>query len=336
MSDFSKPLVLVTGATGFIGSQLAARLLADGWRLRLLVRERQRLAPALAAGAEVIVGDLGDPAALAQAVSQVALVFHCAANVNTWDTKENYLSVNVIGVGNLMAALARERSTLTRLVHLSTVDVYGFPATACTEEGPSGGDAFGYGASKLQGEAVVRQLGAAHGIPFTILRPTNVIGPGSPFIVRIGEALNSGLMLTVDGGQANAGLLMVDHLIDCMLWAATATGAAGQTYNVRDCEDMTWATFLRRFRTAIGGRGLIIDLPFWLADTLAAGLEFVHRVILPTREPLLHRLLVRIFGRTCGHDATRIHAASGLVDHRDTEQALDRSFRWFRERPPTA
>jgi nucleoside-diphosphate-sugar epimerase len=329
MTAFYAPRVLVTGATGFIGRHLAQRLLGEGWHLRLLVRDRQRLAPDLVTGSEVMVGDLADPVALARAVGGVECVFHCAANVHTWDRPAHYIASNVIGVRNLMEAMAAEAP---RLVHLSTVDVYGFPTRPCTEAGPTGGGGFGYGESKLQGEAVVRALGAAHGIPYTILRPTNVIGPGSPFIIRIGEALRSGVMLTVDGGQVNAGLLFVDHLVDYMMWAARAERARGETYNVRDREDMTWATFIRRFREAIGGRGLVVDLPFALADALAGGLEVVHRAFLPAREPLLHRLLVRIFGRTCGHDATRIRVDSGLVGHLSAEQALEQSFRWFLER----
>jgi hypothetical protein len=92
---------------------------------------------------------------------------------------------------------------------------------------------------------------------------------------------------------------------------------------------MSWATFIHRFRMAIGGRGLVVDLPFALADALAGGLEFIHRGLFPAREPLLHRLIVRIFGRTCGHDATKIMVDSGLDFRENLEQGLQRSFLWF-------
>lgn len=322
----------MTGATGFIGSHLAKSLLAAGHPLRLLVRQPSRLQPDLIKGCDVVVGDLTDSQCLTRAARGVGSVFHCAANVRSWDTPARYLADNVDGLRNLMVALAQENQGPVRFVHLSTVDVYGFPATPCSEEGPTQNSGFGYGDSKLLGESIIRELGAAYGISYTILRPTNVIGPGSPFITRIGDQLHSGVMLTVDGGQANAGLLWVDHLVAYMRWAAESDLAVGQTYNVRDAEDMSWATFIRLFRLGIDGRGLVIDLPFALADALAGGLEFIQRGLFPAREPLLHRLIVRIFGRTCGHDATKIRVDSGLVFRETLEQGLERSFRWFLDR----
>ncbi|WP_413889520.1 NAD-dependent epimerase/dehydratase family protein [Candidatus Aalborgicola defluviihabitans] len=79
---------------------------------------------------------------------------------------------------------------LFRLVHVSTVDVYGFHESPCNELSDASGGEFGYGRSKLIGEDLVRQWGKEHSMPFTIVRPCNVIGPGSQFIQRIGQSLN--------------------------------------------------------------------------------------------------------------------------------------------------
>jgi nucleoside-diphosphate-sugar epimerase len=323
----ASPSVLITGATGFIGSHLARRVHAQGWPVRLLVRSPDRLAADLR-HLPCMVGDLLSPTTLAAAVQGVDVVLHCAGNVATWDTPEAYDAANVQGVRHLLEALHRH-APAARLVHFSTVDVYGFPVLPATEDRPLSAVPFGYGESKRQGEALVRQWCTDHGQPFCILRPANVFGPGSPFIRRMGAELRNGLMLTVDGGVANSGWLDVDNLADYVLWAARSPIALGRSYNVRDPWDIPWKQVLADLKTSLHGRGIIVNLPFPVANTLAVLLESVHRLILPRHEPLLHRLVVRILGRTCGHPGTRLQTDSGLSGHLSYQESLTRSVAWF-------
>lgn len=329
MLDAKSPLVLVTGATGFIGRRLAERLVADGRSVRLLVRNPDKLTFPLRSGCDVIVGDVLDTEAMARAVRGTAVVFHCAANVATWDTWDAYYAVNVLGVKNLMCAIATESPALSRLVHISTADVYGFPVSPCDELSETTGSGFGYGETKLLGEMLVREHGDQAGISYTIIRPANVIGPGSQFIERIGAELKSGIMLTVDGGRSNAGLVYIDNLVDYLIWASGSAQAYQECYNVRDDYDVDWATFLDKFRTAIGGKGLVINMSFAVADSIAKGFEAVHKVFLPRHEPMLHRLLVRFFGRTCGHSAAKIRAHCDNTVKVGFDEAMQRSCRWF-------
>jgi nucleoside-diphosphate-sugar epimerase len=306
-------------------------LAEGGCALRLLVRDPTRLAPSLRDKSEVIVGDLGDAHSLREAVRNVQVVFHCAANVHTWDSWQAYRDANVLGTQQLLQAIAEQNPTLTRLVHFSTVDVYGLPRHPCDERATLDGGGFGYGESKLRGETVVREFCGQAGIPYVILRPANVIGPGSQFIVRIGAALQSGIMLRVDGGRCNMGMLYIDNLIHRALWAAQATDALGQCFNVRDAYDVNWREFIERFRAGIDGRGIVLDLPYAAAAAIALALEQFHRAFLPRREPLLHRLLVRLFGRSCGHSAQKIRGASSLADEVGFEDAMARSIHWYLE-----
>jgi nucleoside-diphosphate-sugar epimerase len=268
---------------------------------------------------------------LDRAVRDTGVIFHCAANVSTWDNWDSYFAANVLGVKKLMSAIAKENPGLSRLVHVSTVDVYGFPTLACDETCKTTGSGFGYGESKLLGEMLVREFGDKNNIPYTIIRPANVIGPGSQFITRIGHELKSGIMLTVDGGCANAGLVFIDNLVDNLIWAAGATKAQGECYNVRDDYDVSWKTFLTRFRASIKGKGIIVDLPFPVADIIARAFEAIYSVIFPAREPMLHRLLVRFFGRTCGHSAEKIRNDRGVAPRVGIDEAMERSCRWFME-----
>ncbi len=324
--------VLVTGASGFIGGHLAAHLLAEGAQVRVLVRDPLRIPPALVARVEVCVGDLGELASLAPAVAGVSYVFHCAANVHTWDRPEAYERTNVTGVANLLVAIAASGTLPERFVHISTVDVYGFPVAPCDERDSPTAPGFGYGDSKLRGESLLRERAAAMGLAYTVLRPANVMGPGSPLIERIGNELRSGLMLRVDGGRADCGFLSVDNLADCLLWAAEASAAADETYNVRDPVSITWRAFLQDFRTGIGGKGWVISLPYWLACAAARVIATLYRLLGLRQEPLLHPLIVKIFGRTCGHRIDKLQAAGAPVGRMSYRKTLQASLDWYLQR----
>lgn len=324
---------LVTGATGFVGGRLVERLLYAGWRVRVLVRAPERLTESVKSDCEIIKGDLADVDVLYRAVLGVGVVFHCAANVRTWDSWQNYEADNVDGVRNLLAAIDRAGGLPNgRLVHVSTVDVYGFPEIPCDERCIADGGEFRYGKSKWLGESLVRRECDQKSIPYTILRPANVIGPGSQFIERIGAELKSGLMLVIDGGRANAGLIYIDNLADYLIWAATARIAIGQCYNVRDPYDVTWHEFMQVMRQGLAGKGIVLNMPFFLANFLGSLLEWTYILLQIQREPLIHRLIVRLFGRTCGHSAAKIQCDSGMVGAVGFNDAMKRSIAWFRSK----
>jgi len=328
LSEFTNS-ALVTGATGFVGGNLASRLVAEGWRVKVLVRDASRLSPTLQSGTEIIRGGLVDINEVRRAARDVNIIFHCAANVSTWDAWDAYYAANVQGVKNLLQAIVSDNPGLSRLVHVSTVDVYGFPITPCNEQCQTSGGGFGYGETKRLGEEQVRTIAGTHGIPYTIIRPCNVIGPGSQFISRIGRELQSGLMLTVDGGSANAGLLYIENLVDDLIWASGSEKARGECYNVRDEYDVNWKTFLGVLRQGISGKGLTLDLPFIIADLLATSLETLYKVSRVAREPVLHRLLVRIFGRTCGHSSLKIRNDRGNAHQTGFDEAMNRCCQWY-------
>ena len=80
----------------------------------------------------------------------------------------------------------------------------------------------------------------------------------------------------------------------------------------------------------IDGRGIVVDLPFAAADALARSFELLYLALRLRHEPLLHRLLVRIFGRTCGHSAEKIWRDSGIRPPVGFNESLARSVEWFR------
>ncbi|MEO6079306.1 MAG: NAD(P)-dependent oxidoreductase [Steroidobacteraceae bacterium] len=154
------PIVALTGGTGFIGRQLAPLLAAAGWRVRLLLRRDPVCPEWRGMNPQIVAGDLGDPAALAQLTSGVAAVVHVAGIIKA-TRKGQYFAVNHLGSVALAEATHR-LAPQAHFLHVSTI--------AARE--PQLSD---YAASKRAGEDAV--LGIL-GTRATVVRPPAVYGPG--------------------------------------------------------------------------------------------------------------------------------------------------------------
>ena len=171
------PSAAITGATGFLGRNLIELLAARGWQLRALVRDPQRAAGLLPQGVRCLQADLLDRDALAAALAEgVDVLFHTAADTGTWSREApRQWRVNRDGTGNLLAA-ARECG-IGRLVHVSTIAVYGRHRGTITEDSPRRGWGvdLAYAESKAAAEDAVQAAGAA-GQDVVIVNPTHVVG----------------------------------------------------------------------------------------------------------------------------------------------------------------
>jgi len=188
--------VLVTGATGFIGSHVAGELVRRGYRVRALVREQTDPGPLLAQGVEVVRGDLLDAAAVGRAVAGCDAVLHLAADFRLWAPDEQVIyRTNVDGTRQLLeAALA---AGVSRVVYTSTVAILTPPAIESPAAPPAGVPSEGRGSpgngdlhladladlsnpyerSKWQAEQEARRL-AQNGLPLIVVYPAIPVGPG--------------------------------------------------------------------------------------------------------------------------------------------------------------
>ncbi|MDB4928320.1 MAG: UDP-glucose 4-epimerase [Myxococcaceae bacterium] len=272
--------ILLTGATGKVGSRLAQRLSQRGDQVRALVRDRARAARLLGERVELVEGDLLDAASLAAAVRGVDAVVHCAAFFRG-ATDEQAHAVNDLGTRHL--ADAARRASVRRFVFTSTGLVYGPTDGRTVREDDPCAPAAAYPVSKLAAE---RFLLAHEGLDVRVLRLPFVYGDGDahiaeavPMMRRFPPALRMSIGHHVDVAQAVARLL-------------DAPAPAHRIYNVVDDEAPDLATLFasvgeappdgtdversRVFALVMDGRRIREDLGFEptfprLADALAAG-----------------------------------------------------------------
>ena len=174
---YGRPMnVLITGATGKIGSRLAKRLALRGDRVRALVRDATRAAGLREAHVELAVGDLLDTDSLRTAVSGVDAVVHCAAFFRG-ATPEQAHRVNDLGTQHLASA-ARD-AAVRRFIFTSTGLVYGSNGNRLASEDDPCAPSAAYPVSKLAAE---RALLAIEGLDVRVLRLPFVYGDGDPHI----------------------------------------------------------------------------------------------------------------------------------------------------------
>jgi predicted dehydrogenase/nucleoside-diphosphate-sugar epimerase len=250
----SKRRVLVTGATGFIGTRVVERLhLGSDWTPRALARSPASLARVARMPVEVAIGDLADQASLAQALQGCDAVVHCGLGTS-WRRQER-IAITVGGTKNLVeAALA---AGVTRFVHVSSISVYGEPTGVIDESTPThpkkGWD---YAESKAEAERIVLEA-ASRGLSVVVLRVAVVYGPfGATIVVRPIEYLRRGDLVLVDCADTPSNTVYVDNVAEAIRASldASAEQVGGQVFNVSDDDGQTWGQYFGYFADALGAK----------------------------------------------------------------------------------
>lgn len=269
--------ILVTGATGFVGTALLARLHRDGHVLRAACRT-----PRPAARAAVppgvswhAVGAIGPDTPWQDALTGVEAVIHLAARVHVMaredaDAVALYRTVNT--EGTLALARAAAAAGVRRLVFVSSIKaVGGDTADRPLSEAVAPAPDSPYGVSKWEAEQGLRQIGATTGLETVILRPPLVFGPGvKGNFRRLLGLCRTGLPLPLGGLDNRRSLIARANLVDALALSATHPDAAGQTFHVADEPALSTADLIRRIRSHMGRPACLPTLPAGLLSLAAA------------------------------------------------------------------
>jgi len=254
--------VLVTGSTGFLGSRVVASLLDHGFRnIRCFARQSSNLGRVEAASArrrdavsiDVMRANLLSREDCERATKDVAVIYHLAAGTGEMSFPDAFMN-SVITTRNLLDATLRH-GCLKRFVNISSFAVYtnrdkprrNLLDESCPVEEHSElrGDAYCF--AKLKQDELVTEYGMKHGIPYVLVRPGAVYGPGAKGITgRVGsEAFGIYLHL---GGPNVIPFTYVDNCADAIVLAGVSSGVDGEVLNVVDDDLPTSRQFLRLYK----------------------------------------------------------------------------------------
>ncbi len=326
----AKDIAFVTGASGFVGSAVARRLLEEGFAVRALVRRTSNRANIEGIDLEVVEGDIRDAALLENAMRGARYAFHVAADYRLWapDPRE-IITTNTIGTRAVMVAALKagvERVVYTSSVATLRVNEEGTPSneTMPLDEAHAIG---AYKKSKVLAERLVERMIADDGLPAVIVNPSTPIGPRdvrpTPTGRIVVEAASGRMPAYVETG------LNLVHVDDVAAghFAALKRGRIGERY-ILGGEDMTLGQMLAEIAHLAGRKAPTIKLPRALIYPIAYGAETTARFT--GREPFatvdgLRMAKYKMFFSSAKAERELSYRA------RPAREALGEAFRWFRD-----
>jgi nucleoside-diphosphate-sugar epimerase len=318
--------VLLTGASGFVGSHILDRLLERGISTVIVLRQTspRRFIESRLPDVEVRAASLSDPRSLEQAMRGITHVVHCAGVVKAVRTDEFY-TVNQLGTRAVVEAA--NQAGISRLVHVSSLAAAG-PGTpeAPAREADPPRPVSEYGKSKLAAEREVEQGCRAE---WVIVRPPAVYGPRDTAFFRLFTAVKSHLLPDIGGGRPALSLVFVKDLADAIVRCLEVTAAQGRTYFATGAEVVSATRFGELAARELGTWTFRLPLPAGLLWPVCVAQEWLSRL---TGKPHLFSRQkyaeITAPGWVC--DGTRLRAELGIECATPLRDGIRQTAAWYR------
>lgn len=304
-------MILVTGATGFLGSELAIQLVNAGNNIRCSKRSNSTIPQLLAPyydKIEWLDADIMDIFALEDALNGVTQVYHCAAWVSLMQKdKQSMIRTNVTGTANIVN-LCNEHGI--RLLHVSSIAAIGqaLPGKLITENTylDETNEDDGYAISKLHSEMEVWR-GIAEGLDAVIVNPSLIIGPNS------GTAGTGALFATVQKGlkfytQGTGGFVDVEDVAKCMI-ALMNSGISGERYII-SAENISYKDITAQIADGFGLKRPAMLAKPWMMEIAWRGASVL--AALTGGKPKMDKVAAQSASLTNNYDNAKIKAAIGI------------------------
>ncbi|MGB8369413.1 MAG: NAD-dependent epimerase/dehydratase family protein [Limisphaerales bacterium] len=320
--------VLLTGASGFVGSHVLDRLRAQGIPTAVLLRpaSNQRFINAHLPQLDVRNGSLSDPQSLGTALLDITHVIHCAGCVKALQVSEFY-TVNQIGTRNVVAAVNQQPGRIQRLVHISSLAAGGpaVPGRPAREEDPPH-PVSEYGRSKLAGEQEVRNCRSEH----VILRPPAVYGPRDDAFLLLFKAVKAHILPRFGGGRLPLSFVFVKDLAETIVACLIHPAAGGKTFYAASPEITQAHALAEEIAAQMKTWTLTVPLPTAALWPLCQMQEAISR--LTGRPAVLSRQKyaeLRAPGWVC--DPARLQQELGLVCATRLKDGIAETLAWYRQ-----
>lgn len=321
--------ILVTGGTGFLGKKVAMRFKEAGDTVYVLGRNVSLRPFFEERNIHFIHSDITEPCV--EKLDDLDIVVHCAALASPWGTFESFYNANVLGTKHVLD-LALVTNT-KRVVHISSPSIYN---TNTHRENLTESSQFAkksvnaYAKTKLMAEQMLMTYAA--NLPYVILRPKGIIGPGDTSIMpRIMRAVKHNKMILVDNGEALVDMTYIDNVVDAILAAADITkkGIVGHSFNITNGEPMMIKELLQHVFNKLNIEIEFKSVPYWAAFMKAILDEGICKAA--CREPIFTRYSVNAISKT---QTFNIEKAKTLLGYKPTVSLIEgvqRYVNWVKE-----
>ncbi|MDO8536529.1 MAG: NAD-dependent epimerase/dehydratase family protein [Candidatus Omnitrophota bacterium] len=320
---------LVTGATGFVGSHIAERLVGKGEDVIALVRKTSNTVFLSGKGVKFAYGDINDLDSLKNAMRGIDIVYHSAALADEWISPKEARRVNVEGTRNLLDA-ARE-AKVKRFVFISSLavlgmrDHHGTPADAPYHKT---GDS--YIDTKIDSEQLVMDYYRKYGLPVTVVRPGFVFGPrDNKLIPRLSGRLGKKQFMFVGSGKNKINAVYVENLTDAIISAGLSVNAVGQKYNVTNDSGMTLEDLVFKITDIWKFERPKKHIPKFMAYLVCNILTGIARLTKAKEPPYITKTRIKFLSLNLDFDIKKTKDDLGYSPRVSIEEGLRRTKDWM-------
>lgn len=319
--------ILVTGATGFLGSALTTELIKQKQPVRIMVRNEQKARAQFGEAVKVILGEITDVEQVERAVDGASIIYHLAGRLyHPSVPSERYHYTHVEGTRIILNA-CKEQKQLQRIVHCSTTGVFGVTGKILAAENAPFAPTNPYEATKLQGELLALKAYEEGGLPVSVARPGLVYGPGDLHLLGYFASIKKGMFRVIDGGDALLHPIYIDDMISALLLCARRSKAIGQSYNIAGEHPVT----IRELSTSIAHsmdrelpKG---SIPLWIAN-LASDIFSIIPGINGEDAPLT-RSRVQFLTSSRVYNTSKAKTELGFVPSVGLEIGMKNTVEWY-------
>ncbi len=321
--------MLVTGATGMVGSFVARRALEEGYDVRVLVRPDSNREMLEGVDAEICEGDLGDYESFPRAVKDIDIVVHAGAHIGDWGPAEKYRAINVVGLEHFLTAAEKE-GRLKRWIQVSSLGVYPARHHYGTDETvpPDVKGLDGYTKTKAEAEIVLQRHIDEYELPAVIMRPGFIYGPGERHVIpRLIKRFEQGIVKFIGDGQKVLNNVYVGNFVDAVFLALSNDQALGETFNVRDQRLVTREEYLMTVADYLG-KPRPGSVPLWLARLACPFIEGFAKLKGATQPPLLTGATIKFMALNLDYSIEKAKRVLGYEAKVDFKTGMKEALDW--------
>jgi nucleoside-diphosphate-sugar epimerase len=319
--------ILVTGATGFLGSALTTELVKRQQAVRVLARDEKKARQQFGDAVKIIVGDITDTAQVRRAVDGATTIYHCVGKLyHPSIPPELYYQTHVEGTDILLKA-CRGQDQLRHFVHISTTGVHGITGEVPAAEDAPFAPTNPYEATKLEGERLALKAHQAQGLPVSVVRPGLVYGPGDLHLLGFFSAIKKGLFRVIDGGKALLHPVYIDDMVTAMVLCGEQFQAIGRIYNIAGDHPVTIRELATAIAHALDRKLPTGSIPLWLAN-LASDIFAIMPGMGGEQAPLT-RSRVKFLTHSRIYDIGRAKSELGYRPLVGLEEGMKRTAAWY-------
>lgn len=320
--------ILLTGATGFIGSHIAEGLVREGYDVVCLARRTSDLSYIKDLKTEIRLGSLGDVDSIKEVIKDVDIIIHNAGLTKALN-KEDYFKVNCLCTKNLLDAAKATLPNLKRFIYVGSQAAAGpSPTNQPIDETYPPLPVSPYGASKLEGEKITLEFGKY--FPITVLRPSAVFGPREKDILFYFQTINKGLMPFLGNFNPLISLIYVKDFVQAVKLSIVNDNAVNQIFFVSDNNPYLWSTVAEKIAGILNKRCLKIRVPMGILKIISFGSEFGSYIL--KKPPLLNRhKIAELSQRYWLCSSKKIQDLLGFKPEFDIDSALKETAEWYKK-----